>query len=660
MPRRTPTLLLAAALLSGALTAMFVPAAGALVYAPCASSPAFSCTTVPVPLDRAGRVPGTLSLGVERKQASSSPSQDAVIALAGGPGQAALPLGEFIAKALAPALVTRDLLVFDQRGTGASNPLSCPALNSFSGDPVSQVFERCALEVGPARGSYTTQESVQDIESIRQAAGYEKLVLYGTSYGTKVAEEYAERYPLHVEALVLDSVVPLNGSEPFSVPTFQAIGSVLAELCSNHACAGITSNPVADIASLTAQLRKRPLKGSVYDGSGRRHGATLNESGLLGILEAGDLNPALRALLPGAVRSALRNDPDPLLRLQLLAEGLIPNLPSSHRVEESSMAIDEALFVTTTCEEAPFPWQRSGTPTTRLAEALGALHALPSTDFYPFDANTALGSSLVSACAGWPDASPAPPTSGSLPNVPALILSGAQDLRTPTSNARQVAALIPDAQLLVVPFTGHSVIGSDFSGCAVQALAAFFSNGVVGHPILPCAASLDKFAPTPITPTKLVYVHPAPGLSGKPGLTLTAVLDTIVDINRQVIGATLQADQELPSGASFGGLRGGDAKLSASRLELNRFSFVPGVQLSGTFGVKKGVLQTTTLRISGATASSGTVRVGSGNKQVTGTLGGKRFDVNIAKVRLSRAGTNSPEWTSAPVGFPLPGLAHLR
>jgi pimeloyl-ACP methyl ester carboxylesterase len=666
MSKRTPIFLLTAALLSSVLAVVCVPAAGALIYTPCASSPAFSCTTMAVPLDRNGHLPGAISLSIERLDPSPThptPSQDAVITLAGGPGQAALPLGEFVAKALAPALGARDLLLFDQRGTGASDPLNCPALNSFGGATESGLFERCALEIGPARGSYTTQESVLDIESIRQAAGYEKLVLYGTSYGTKVAEEYAERYPQHVEALVLDSVVPPNGPEPLAIPTFQAIGSVLDELCANHACAGITSNPVTDLASLTAQLRKRALNGSVYDGSGRRHAATLNESGLLGVLEAGDLNPALRALLPAAVRSALRNDPDPLLRLQLLAEGLIPNVPGGHPVEESSTAIDEALFVTTTCEEAPFPWQRSGTPAARLAEALGALHALPSTDFYPFDADTALAGSLVSACVGWPDASAAPPAPGALPNVPTLILSGAQDLRTPTSNARHVAALIPDAQLLVVPFTGHSVIGSDFSGCAAQAVAAFFSDGVGVHPILPCAASADMFAPTPLTPTKLAYVHPAPGLSGRPALTLTAVLDTIVDLNRQVIGATLQANQELPSGSSFGGLRGGDAKLNSSKLALNRFSFVPGVQLSGTFPVKKGVLQTTNLRISGSTASGGTVHVGTG-KQVTGTLGGKRFDVNVSKVKLSRAGTASREWPSAPIALPGPIVrdlpAHLR
>ena len=654
MPRRSPITLFAAALIAGMLALAQAPAAGALTFVPCASSAAFSCTTVPVPLTRTGLASGTISLSVERKQAGAVQSKTAVIALAGGPGQAALGLGEFIAKALAPALGTRDLLVFDQRGTGASDPLSCGALSSLSGTSASQVFERCALEIGPARGGYTTQESVEDIEAIRQAAGYEKLVLYGTSYGTKVAEEYAERYPQHIESLVLDSVVPPNGPEPFSIPTFQAIGSVLGELCSNNACAGITTNPVADIATLTAQLRTRPLSGSVYDGLGHRHNVTLSESGVLGILQAGDLNPALRALLPAAVRSALRNYPDPLLRLQALAEGLIPNVPGGHPVEESEQ-VDEALFVTTTCEEQPFPWQRSAPATTRLAEATGALNALPSADFYPFDAATALDSSLITACAGWPDASAASVVPGVLPNVPTLILSGAQDLRTPTSNARLLAALIPDAQLLVVPYTGHSVIGSDFGDCASLAVSAFFAGGVGGHPILPCAAGPNPFAPTPLTPTKLAYVHPAPGLSGKPSLTLTAVLDTIVDLNRQVVGATLQADAQLPSGSSFGGLRGGYAKLSPSKLQLTRFTFVPGVELSGSFPVKKGQLQSTTLRVTGSSASGGTVRVGSG-KQVTGDLGGKRFNVNIAKVKLSRAGADDAEWPAAPVTLPLPEL----
>jgi pimeloyl-ACP methyl ester carboxylesterase len=613
---------------------------------------------VTVPLDRAGQAPGAVGLKVERKLAGFTPSRDAVVALAGGPGQSALGLGEFIAKAIAPALHSRDLLVFDQRGTGESGPLSCPALSSQSevehAHSIGELVGRCAQQLGPARGDYTSQESVADIEALRQAGGYEKLVLYGTSYGTKVALEYAERYPQHVEALVLDSVVPTSGPEPFATGTFQAIGGALGELCSNRACAGIASNPLADLARLTVRLRKHALSGSVYDGSGHRHAVRLSETSLLGILQAGDLNPALRALLPAAIASALRHDPDPLLRLELLSEGLIPNVPGKRPVE-SSESIDETLFVDTSCEELPFPWQRSAPAPTRLAEALGSLHGVPGGDFYPFDTATALSASLVSVCASWPDASPPPPVQVPLPAVPTLILSGAQDLRTPTANARSVAALIPGAQLLVVPFTGHSVLGSDFSGCAARAVGAFFG----GTPVQPCGPTQNIFSPTPITPTKLVYIHPPSVLSGKSGQTLTAVLDTILDLNRQVIGATLQANAELPIGSSFGGLRGGYARLETSKVVLHDLSFVPGVRLSGAFPVKDGQLQTATIRISGSAASPGSIRIGTG-KKVSGTLGGRRFDVDVAKVKLARAAGTDGKWPAGKVAFPLPGLARVR
>jgi pimeloyl-ACP methyl ester carboxylesterase len=632
-------------------------AASTLSFTACANATNFECASLPVPLDRAGLVAGTISLSVERRRAGAAPSRDAVVALAGGPGQAALPLGEFIAQAIAPALGARDLLVFDQRGTGTSAPLSCPVFEVFSTQPAGQLFEECASEIGPARGAFTTQESVADIEALRQAGGYEKLVLYGTSFGTKVAELYAERYPQDVEALVLDSVVPPEGQEPYAIPTFKAIAGVLDELCAGDACAGITSNPVADIARLAAQLRKRDLSGSVYDGSGKRHASSLDEQGLLGILEAGDLNPALRALLPAAVRSALDHDPDPLLRLHLLSEGLIPNVPIESNTGEPSQELDEALFATTSCEENPFPWQRGAAQATRLAEALDYLRAQPPSAFYPFDAVTAYANSLVPECAGWPNASPAPAAIQALPNVPTLILSGEQDIRTPTADARAVAALIPDAQLLLVPFTGHSVLGSDLSDCSALAVKAFFAGAVGGGQIQPCTTATDPFAPTPITPTRLADVHAPAGFGGRPGRTLVSVLDALVDLNRQVIGATLQADAELPSGSSFGGLRGGYAKLTASKAILHDFSFVPGVQLTATFPVRHGELQTTNIRVSGKEASPGIVRVGASSVRVTGTLAGRGFNVSLAKVTLSRAGTNAGdrEWPSLAALGRLPG-----
>jgi pimeloyl-ACP methyl ester carboxylesterase len=665
MSRRTLTLMLATPLLTAALASAPVPVADAtLVFAPCVSNAGFSCATAAVPLDRTGAVPGTISLSVEQKPAGVIPSQSAVLALAGGPGQAALPYASQLAKAIAPALTSRDLLVVDQRGTGTSDPLSCPIFNNFRAleqateGTFGALIELCALQIGPARGAFTTKESVEDLEAIRHAAGYKKLVLYGTSYGTKVALEYAERYPQHVEALVLDSVVLSSGPEPFDIAKFQAMAPALEELCSNRACAGITSNPLADLARLTAQLRRHELRGSAYDGGGHRHAVSLGEFNLLLILDAGDLNPALRALLPAAVRSALRHDPSPLLRLSLLAEGLIPSVPKTVPNPEAERTAREeennALFFATTCEETPFPWRRTAPAATRNEEALGALSIVPSSDFYPFDATSALHSGTIPSCENWPDASAPPSPPSPLPNVPTLLLSGAQDLRTPTSNARSVAAQIPDAQLLVVPYTGHSVLGADFSDCAANAVGTFFAGGA----IQPCSGSADAFAPTPIAPTALAYVHSPPGLGGRPGRTLTAVLDAIVDLDRQVIAATLQAQQELPSGSSFGGLRGGYARLTGSTATLKRFSFVAGVQLSGTFPVKNGELQPATIRISGAGAAPGAVRFAA-DKRVTGTLGGRHFNVSLASVRLSRAGATG-QWPSHAVSFPLPGLIDAR
>jgi pimeloyl-ACP methyl ester carboxylesterase len=659
--RRSAPRSLGAALLSALLLAGLPASSSASPsFGPCLHEGAatFECTSLNVPLDRRGQLGGTLALSLERKLAGPVPARGAVLALAGGPGQAALGLGEFIATAMAPALASRDLLVFDQRGTGESNPLSCSALSSASevegSSSIGELAEHCAQQLGAARGDYTTAESVADIESIRQALGYEKLVLYGTSYGTKVALEYAERYPQHVEALVLDSVVPSNGPEPFSLRTFQAIDGVLEELCLNHACEGINGKPTANLARLTAGLRKRAVSGSVYDGDGHRRNVTLNEGGLLRILQAGDLNPALRALLPAAMASALRHDPDPLLRLKLLSEGLIPTIPTRPR-EEGTQEIDETLFLDTSCEETPFPWNRSAPAQTRLAEAAAALRGLPASDFAPFDLSTALSTSLASACSGWPAASPTPSVAGALPDVPTLLLSGEQDLRTPTANAREVAERIPGAQLLVVPFTGHSVLGSDFSGCAEHAVQEFFSSS----PVTPCTNVVNRFAPTPLTPTKLQYIRAPAVLGGRAGKTLTAALDAILDLDRLVISATLEGEAELPVGSSFGGLRGGYARLQGSSVALKDFSFVPGVSLSGVFPVQDGRLQTATIRVSGSQAATGDIRLGSG-KTVSGELGGHRFAVELAKVKLASSSPGTGEWPTGKVSFPRPGLARLR
>src|SRR3954451_24355722 len=130
-------------------------AASAATFRPCAGRPDVQCGRVVVPFDQTGVVRGSLSLHVERMHTPGS-AKGALIALAGGPGQAATPfLGDFRVT-LDPALKGRDLVVFDQRGTGLSNELFCSSLGDHKLADLG--VGRCAARLGSIRGFFFTSE----------------------------------------------------------------------------------------------------------------------------------------------------------------------------------------------------------------------------------------------------------------------------------------------------------------------------------------------------------------------------------------------------------------------------------------------------------------------------------------------------------------------
>ncbi len=588
-----------------------------IAWAPCGNSNELACGHLTVPLSWSGATPGVLTLAMHRHRAPVGDERSAVIALAGGPGQPALPFTEQFIRLLGPIIATRDLIVFDQRGIGLSHPLSCHRFErALIHGPPGPAIGECGAELGPARSYYTTDETVADIEAIRQAGGYEKLVLYGTSYGTKVAERYAQSYPGHVEALVLDSVVPPNGPEPLNRPTIEAVPRILHDLCAHRSCARITRSPVDDLAKVVARAERRALRGRFIDGRGRPHRVTLSSADLLEILLEGDLEPALRAEFPAAIRSAANGDNAPLARLAERAQ----SAGESEAEAEGSETFDAPLYYATSCEEELFPWNRAATPKTRIAEAAARVKALGPRAIRPFTRRDLLAISDVPACAFWPYSTPPPaPVQAPFPAVPTLILSGEQDLRTPTANAREVAAQIPGAHLLVVPQVGHSVLGSDLSGCASAALQALFAH----TPIRPCTAvGLPALLSlTPLAPRRLVDVAATPGYRGLPGKTLDALTLTLADFVRQ---AGLQVISSLASGnlsglatLRAGGLRAGWGQLHNSALSLHGYSYIPGMTVSGTLTSSGAVL-----RVGGPAAARGTMRLGPHNSLI-GTLGGE-------------------------------------
>ncbi|HEY5141901.1 MAG TPA: alpha/beta fold hydrolase [Solirubrobacteraceae bacterium] len=643
--RRLPALLAGAVLAFAAAAALPAAASAALDGAPCGVD-GFSCGTLDVPLDHAGVQPGTVALQYARLPAAATPTANAVIGLAGGPGQAALPLAGSFAADLGAFTPANDLLVYDQRGTGSSGALNCSAFGD-AGAASAFAVRQCAQELGSSRGFYRSVDSARDIESLRVAGGYDKLLLYGVSYGTKVALTYAALYPDHVAALILDSVVPLDGPDPFSRASFAAVPRVLRALCAGGACKAASPDPRGDLAALVARLKRHTLRAAITSPNGKHLTVTLTATGVWQILLAGDLNPALRAEFPGAVRAALRGDPTPVLRLRARAAGLTGTAHAAARSATAHAADtgeSDVLFAATRCEETPFPWDRSASPATRELQARAAAAKLPGAPFAPFGREIALDASVMPLCAAWPDASPAPQALGPLPNVPTLVLAGAADLRTPVEQARSAVAGIPDAQIDVVAQTGHSVLGSDLGGCAAKTLAAFAAGTTVA-----CTPDPSPISPTPMPPRTLSAL---PGAT-KAARTLAALRATVNDVRRQLLGDAIAAQRSISPGSRTGGLRGGVATVEGSFITFHRVSYVPGVRISGTYvpsanGPSAGPSR---FAVTGPAAAAGTLTITS-DGTVTGILGGRRISTHLS---ASAASLRLPRTLRAPQ-FPDPAL----
>jgi pimeloyl-ACP methyl ester carboxylesterase len=597
------------------VVAVFSPATaqGAVAWGTCADavegSSAFQCGRIATPLDHTGAIPGAIDLFALRLVAQA-PSTTAVVALAGGPGQAATPMARDFAISLAPALGTRDLIVVDQRGTGQSGPLRCGALSGRG--TLRALVRRCADQIGPARGLFRTEDSAHDLEILRREAGYEKLTLYGVSYGTKVALAYAARYPDRVERLVLDSVVTPEGPDALQRSSLRATARILRALCAGSLCRRATPDPVADLRRLVA---RRTIRGSYVTDRGRKRRAVMDTGELFSILAAGDLNPAWRAQLPGAMRAAVRGDEAPLLRLgaaALSASGLQAARAGSQVPSSNS---NEALYLATVCEDVTFPWNRAAGVEARLRDATAAINVTPIASLRPFDRRTAASNSLLPLCLGWPNAAPAPPAEPPLPQVPSLVINGMADVRTPAEDARVVASRL-GAATVAVPYVGHSVVGNDGSGCAEAAIAAFFRDAAPA----PCAAGSPALEPAPRPPLRVGAVRRAKGLAGLPGRTLGAVQLTRYDALVQWLGHALDG------GRRAGGLRGGTITATKGGVRLRRVQYVPGVIVSGTMA-DDGPAR---LRISGPAAANGRLTFRQSGR-VTGRLGGRRVNLKSAR-----------------------------
>jgi pimeloyl-ACP methyl ester carboxylesterase len=550
-----------------------VPGLANAGFVPCHGSSGVVCATVSAPLDYSGVVPGQVPLHVEELPAQGP--RGVMFVLAGGPGEAstkAFPLADD-GPGLQSLFPGYTLVAYDDRGTGASGPLSCPALldpgrEDYDADEFAKLVGACGDSLGPTRAFYATRDHAEDLETVRRALGVDRIAIWGVSYGTKHAIAYALAHPDHVQRLLLDSVLPPGNPDPFGENILRNLPLALASLCHGSLCRAATTHPVRDVVTLANRLAVTPLVAKVPMPGHAPIPLRLSGVDLIGLVVASDLNHGVASELPAAVSAALNGRPAPLERLTVLA---------TFGSTAPDTEYDQALNLATTCDDGLFPWQPY-TPVANRQTALdAALAALPPGSTGPFG-SWAAGIGGAQVCLDWPSpAGHAPLASNPLPDAPVLILSGDRDMRTPTADARAVAARFPNAQVLVVPGVGHAVLNNDVSGCAFNSVQAWLDGKAPGKcrrvpPLLPMLATF---------PHSVASTTPARGVAGLRGRTLTAVRRTVAEAEAAWLTANVSA---------VAGLHGGRLNVAGGeRFKLRNYSDVPGLAISGTLQRTPGV-----------------------------------------------------------------------
>lgn len=403
-----------------------------------------------------------------------------VFVFAGGPGQSARALAGHVQPLFARLNARRDIVYVDQRGTGASNPLACesrrkPASSlaeALDAAALSARARECLHRLGERNDlrQYATWIAVPDVDEVRAALGYERINLWGASYGTRAALEYLRRFPQRVRSVVLDGVAPADMALPasFAVDAQASLDALVAACAKDAACSARYPALGAAIDGLLARLDRGGLRATVdHPLTGRPEQVTIDRDTLASVLRVPLYSPSLAALLPHALAEASRDNLAPLLAAassvsSTVAENLAEGMHFAVVCAEDQPRVDAAARAAAMATRFGAGFLRTYDETC----AAVATRAVPA-GFY-----------------GLADA-----------EVPVLILSGGADPATPPRHGERIAKGLKGATHVVAPHLGHGV---SMQGCGPELVAGFIRNAGTAGLDLGCLGRLPApgfFAP---------------------------------------------------------------------------------------------------------------------------------------------------------------------
>jgi pimeloyl-ACP methyl ester carboxylesterase len=232
---------------------------------------------------------------------------DPVFWLAGGPGGAATESAHAAAQLMSLVNQQRDIVLVDQRGTGGSSDLRCPqgtVLRRWA-----EELRTCLSQLGGDPRAYTTAWAMDDVDDVRAALGYDRINLYGISYGATAAQVYVQRHADHARTAILESgtVLGVPILERFPAAAQRALDLLFARCAADAACSKAFPDPAADLRAVTARLERGPVDLPVSDPSTGKAVRYTRHDMAAGLLEAlSNLRTAL--VLPRQLHAAARGN----------------------------------------------------------------------------------------------------------------------------------------------------------------------------------------------------------------------------------------------------------------------------------------------------------------------------------------------------------------
>jgi len=454
---------LACAVLAGAAAVYAGPANGQVRDAQdrplvAADGTAFVVTSgiVRVPEERTGGPSGATDLAVVRVRRADAPSRTAHVILAGGPGDSGINLVLGMARqggAALADLIAGDYIGIDQRGTGQSSPnLASNVLYDLpldsAGSPATLLpsMERTSRAVADgftARGirlkAYNTRESADDIEDVRRAFGYDRIVLWGRSYGSHLALATLRRHPAAVERLVL--IGPEGPDHTWKLPS--QVDVVLQRLADK---AQVPHLP-AQMRQVVDQLARTPaVVETTHPVTRQPATVTISAFDLQWITAQALGDPRAIATLPAAYREMTAGDFQRIAPLVLLRKARLGvESAMKHMMDLSSGVTADRLARIERETSTAVLGNAINFPGMYLREAWG------SPD---------LGDDFRQ-----------PVTS----DVPVLILVGDLDPRTPVENGLELLKTLPNGRLVVVENASHQF--DVFGSAPIRAVLGQFLKG---------------------------------------------------------------------------------------------------------------------------------------------------------------------------------------